>query len=129
MSRSIRYLGVLCLLCLGQHSVAAPPYLGSLGRELQCTRCAVFPCCCPDDYCRKPMPCIPCVRLQGCCDDYCPKPEPCAPRFCTPRCPDDYCPKPLPQLCWPVNKQFYRCPPSPASSQTEASWWRTAFWK
>jgi len=49
-------LGVLSVLFLVARSVAGEPCAGSLGRELQCTRCATVPCCCPDDYCRKPMP-------------------------------------------------------------------------
>jgi hypothetical protein len=94
-------------LCAGGHRREA-----SVGAQLRCTRCAVLPCCCPDDYCRKPLPCIPCLRL--CCvpDDYCPKPLPCVPCLSLGCCPDDYCPKPLPSVCWPVvNRQLYRCPP------------------
>src|SRR5262245_43774456 len=58
-------------------------------------------CCCPDDYCRKLMPCVvclpnccerdcydckrlPCVPcIHGCeCDDYCGKPSPCITPLC-----------------------------------------------
>ena len=39
---------------------------------------------CPDDYCRKPFPCIPCLRPCCECDDYCRKPMPCV--RCLPRC-------------------------------------------
>lgn len=119
MSRLTWSLGVLSVLFLVARSVAGEPCAGSLGRELQCTRCATVPCCCPDDYCRKPMPCAPCLRMSWCADDYCPKPMPCIPclRFCW--CPDDYCRKPMPRLCWPVAGQFYRC--APGSDQASVS--------
>lgn len=67
---------------------------------------ATFECCCPplshwcaDDYCRKPLPCIPCLPRNGTCDDYCRPPLPCLP--CLPRCGtcDDYCRKTLPCSC------------------------------
>jgi hypothetical protein len=73
-----------------------------------CTRCDARRCCtCPDDYCPKPLPCVPCAP-RGCSNDYCPKPLPCVP--CAPRgCCNDYCPKPcciyLPP-CWPA---WYSC--------------------
>ena len=58
--------------------------------------------CCPDDYCRKPLPCPPSCARCGCVDDYCRKPLPCPPSCARCGCVDDYCRKPLP------------CPPSPA---------------
>src|SRR3990172_4664755 len=58
------------------------------------TGCDARSCCvCPDDYCPKPLPCVPCAPL-GKCDCYCPKPLPCPPcplRYCA---PNDYRPKP-----------------------------------
>ena len=62
------------------------------------TRCDARRCCtCPDDYCPKPLPCVPCAP-RGCCDDYCAKPLPCVP--CALRgCCDDYCPKPCAFTC------------------------------
>jgi hypothetical protein len=69
--------------------------------------------CCPDDYCRKPMPCVPCPR--GCCPDtYCPKPIPSVP--CPNACwyPDDYCRKPIPCLSWPPSPIRYSCGPCPS---------------
>jgi hypothetical protein len=69
------------------------------------------PCCCPDDYCRKPLPCVPCGPLQWLCDDYCRKPLPCVACPCTGCCPDDYCRKPCPDLCRPLDRQYYRCGP------------------
>jgi hypothetical protein len=73
------------------------------------TNCTARRCCtCPNDYCPKPLPCVPCAPL-GKCDCYCPKPLPCPPcplRYCG---PNDYCPKPcclyLPP-CWPA---WYSC--------------------
>src|SRR5271168_897950 len=63
--------------------------------------------CCPDDYCRKPVPCVPCP-LFGCCPNYCRKPIPCVP------CPrlggcSAYCRKPIPCLCWPPLPAIYSC--------------------
>ena len=77
--------------------------LGPAPRCCDARRC----CTCPDDYCPKPLPCVPCAP-RGCCDDYCAKPLPCVP--CALRgCCDDYCPKPcciyLPP-CWPA---WYSC--------------------
>jgi hypothetical protein len=110
MNRWFYCLGPLLLLCLGQ-SYAGDVCPGSLGRTLKCTRCAAIPCCCPNDYCRKPFPCVPCPDLSKTADGYCRKPMPCIPCFCMSCCPDDYCPKPFPQFCWPVNHQYYRCGP------------------
>ena len=52
---------------------------------------------CPDDYCRKPAPCI-CEQNCYTCDDYCPKGAPCP---CPVRtfCCDDYCRKGAPDPC------------------------------
>lgn len=111
LTRSASFLALLLLLSLGQIASAGEACDKPLGGTLQCTRCAVLPCVCPDDYCRKPMPCIPCPAPCGCVDDYCPKPMPCIPCPVPCVCPDDYCRKPLPNFCWPVNSLFYRCPP------------------
>lgn len=73
-----------------------------------CEGCCQPICCCPDDYCRKSIPCVPCLRGPWCCDDYCHKSLPCLP--CTPlgRCCDDYCEKPCPacppRLCTDLNR-------------------------
>jgi len=111
MSRFVWCLGVLALLCPAERSAAGDLCPGSLGRELECTRCAAVACRCPDNYCPKPCPCIPCPALPASPDCYCPKPPPCPPCLCLSWCPDNYCPKPCPQFCWPVNRQFYRCGP------------------
>jgi hypothetical protein len=56
------------------------------------------PKCC-DDYCPKPIPCVPPVRCFG-CDDYCPKCEPCTKEVCCFVC-DDYCYKCPPKIVCP----------------------------
>ena len=111
MNRFTWFLGMTTLLCLAQSLDAAEVCTHSLGRELRCTRCASIPCCCCDDYCRKPLPCVPCLTFAPSCNAYCRKPEPCLPCYCPGWCPDTYCPKPLPKFCWPVLNEFYRCPP------------------
>jgi hypothetical protein len=64
---------------------------------------------CGDDYCRKPLPCVPCP-VPGCrCDDYCRKPLPCVPCPAVGCCCDDYCRKPMPCLCWPPPAVKYCC--------------------
>ncbi len=93
MSRLIWCLGVLSLLCLAECSAAAELCSGSLGRDLRCTRCATIPCCCPDDYCRKPFPCVPCPPQLTSANDYCRKPLPCLPCLRMSWCADDYCRK------------------------------------
>jgi hypothetical protein len=79
--------------------------LGDLCRAWRQRQC----CSCPDDYCGKALPCVPCAP-RGCCDDYCGKALPCVP--CAPRgCCDDYQPK-----CGPIwtavgDGPCYRCCP------------------
>lgn len=100
------------LLLVGVSSLRAEgPCDRPLGCELKCAHAMAVPCCCPDDYCRKPFPCLPCPSLRGCCDDYCRKPMPCVPCEFPRGCCDDYCRKPLPKLCWPVDRSQYRCGP------------------
>ncbi|MFN4258685.1 MAG: hypothetical protein ACK4RK_05270 [Gemmataceae bacterium] len=75
---------------------------------------------CPDDYCRKPLPGVPC-NPQGCVDDYCRKPLPGVP--CNPQgCVDDYCRKRCP-IRWPKTcEPWYRCgPTAPCYSDLELS--------
>jgi hypothetical protein len=91
MTRTASLLAVLALFCVGGDVPAGEGCSKSLKGQLCCARCATMPCGCPDDYCRKPMPRIPCLPRCGCADDYCRKPMPC--------------------LCWPVDRQFYRCAP------------------
>lgn len=89
---------------------------GEAARHANC--CATSPCC-PDDYCKKPMPCI--TRPTWCgTDDYCKKPMPCiaSPQSCG--CVDDYCKKSFPNLCLPRNWQFYRCLSSDRPGPVEA---------
>jgi len=66
---------------------------------------------CPDDYCRKPLPCVAPVKNFG-PDDYCRKPLPCVVPV-KDFGPDDYCRKPLPP--WPPScfPPWYTCGPKP----------------
>lgn len=57
--------------------------------------------CCPDDYCRKPLPDLCFPRIGCCSNDYGRKPLPCTPRPILSCCPDDYCRKSPPRLCQP----------------------------
>jgi hypothetical protein len=52
---------------------------------------------CPDDYCSKPLPPIPCVACRSLPNDYCAKPLPIV---CPVKCfgCNDYCPKCLPAV-------------------------------
>jgi hypothetical protein len=89
--------------------------LAFAGGACPCRRCAcpatvgATTLCCPDDYCRKPMPCVPCPPCGSCCNDYCRKPMPCVPCPQGCWCPDDYCRKPMPCLCWPPSPVKYTC--------------------
>ncbi|MBN2578939.1 MAG: hypothetical protein JXB10_08105 [Pirellulales bacterium] len=111
MNRFLWLLGSLSFLYFVESSDAVERCQGSLGRELQCTRSAAVPCCCPDAYCRKPMPCVTCIKIPCSCNCYCPKPAPCVSCCKIPSSCNCYCPKPMPRFCWPVLGQFYRCPP------------------
>jgi len=86
-------------MCLGGESAAKSKHSQSCGRGPCC--CPPPIACCPDDYCRKPWPCIPCLSECWECDNYCRKPFPCIP--CLSGCftCDDYCRKPFPDFCWP----------------------------
>ena len=100
----------VCLALVGH--VAADPPVGS-PRALWQRWCApVCPSvgCCPDDYCRKPIPCVPPVQCGG-PDDYCRKPIPCVPPV---PCggPDDYCRKSLPCLLCPPASPYLQCGPA-----------------
>jgi hypothetical protein len=107
----IRCLATMALLAMAVVVEAAD--IGPVSNYCDARRC----CTCPDSYCPKPQPCVPCA-LRGCCDDYCPKPMPCTAslRYCG--C-DDYCPKPscirLPP-CWPA---WYSCGAPSSNSITE----------
>ena len=66
-------------------------------------------CCCPDDYCRKPLPCVP-PNAKGCVDDYCGKPLPCVPPN-RQGCVDDYCRKSCPIFLGRLCEPWYHCGP------------------
>jgi hypothetical protein len=119
MHRSTNLAAVLALTCLGAHVLAEDAFekRGEGARHADC--CATAPCC-PDNYCKKPLPCIPCPNWCGTADNYCKKPLPCVP--CPDRCgcPDNYCKKPLPNLCLTRLWQFYRCPPCECERPADA---------
>ena len=97
MIRSRLSIVCVCLSLLGSSMTrGADP--AACGSKSGCPPCIIT---CPDDYCRKPLPCIPCPPCRATCDDYCRKPMPRVP--CLTRCGtcDDYCRKPFPRLCWP----------------------------
>jgi hypothetical protein len=102
MTRSTVYLATAALLWFGSDLLAAEPCASTVRASLRCTRCAYLPCGCPDDYCPKPLPCVPCLKLGGVADDYCPKPWPCIPCWRPCGVADDYCTKPLPCLPCPA---------------------------
>ena len=91
-----------CLAVVLAVLVSSAAHAADLGRLLPWKMC--WPDCikktCCDDYCPKPIPCVPRICCFG-CDDYMYKCEPCVKRMCCFGC-DDYCPK-----CEPV----IRCAP------------------
>ena len=68
------------------------------------------PLCCPDDYIRKPSPCVSPV-FSFCPDTYCPKPCPVLPCPKMSCCSDDYCPKPPPSPCRPMTNAWHKYVP------------------
>jgi hypothetical protein len=107
----LRYcIGVLGCLVLAGYVGADPPHPFWRG---WCAPLCPSTGCCPDDYVRKPLPCVPVIRCGG-PDDYCRKPLPCVPVI---RCggPDDYCRKPLPCLLCPPLTPYLQCGPSDGS--------------
>jgi hypothetical protein len=80
-------------------------------------------CCswCPNDYQRKPLPCIPLPPCLGCANDYLRKPLPCVP---PPVCggPNDYCRKPL-VFVRPNCEPWYSCVPGcqPATPKAQSA--------
>lgn len=67
-------------------------------------------CWCPDDYCPKRLPAVPCVP-KGCVDEYCRKSLPCVP-VNQKGCVDDYCPKACPIILWRCSNAPYTCGPA-----------------
>jgi len=111
MPRSTFLAAVLALGWMGAAALAGEAAPGRADGGQQDACCDAAPCCCPDTYCKKPLPCVPCVKLGCGCDNYCKKPWPCIPCPVQSCCPDNYCKKPWPDLCRPLDRQFYRCPP------------------
>jgi hypothetical protein len=110
MSRTTILATVFTLTCLGAKALAgdSSDKPGASARHAD-----FFPTapCCPDNYCKKPMPRVPCPNWCGTPDNYCEKPMPCVPcpNWCG--CPGNYCKKPCPSICLTRLWQFYRCPP------------------
>lgn len=67
--------------------------------------------CCPDDYCKKVSPLIPCLPRCGSCDDYCRKSMPCLTDVGRCGTCDDYCRKGLPCLLCPPWSPYLQCGP------------------
>lgn len=65
---------------------------------------------CCDDYCAKPLPCLPVGKMGFACDDYCRQPLPCPPFGKTGFCCDDYCRKPQPPPCFAGGKDLHCIP-------------------
>jgi hypothetical protein len=74
-------------------------------REEWCHRCGW----CPDDYCPRALPIVPCNRCSN-VDDFCPKALPgVKPNACG--CVDDYCPKKCPIWLGCLWAPWYKCAP------------------
>jgi hypothetical protein len=102
-----------CTVCLGSARAADPWPLfdgckwsfPSLTAQWQARQC----CYCPDDYCKKTLPCVQCPE-KGCVDDYCKKTLPCV--QCPEKgCVDDYCKKTCPLFLWDTCTPGYTCGP------------------
>jgi hypothetical protein len=64
-------------------------------------------CWCPNDYCRKALPCVQ-PNPHGCVDDYCRKALPCVPPNAH-GCVDDYCRKTCPIFLGRICEPWYSC--------------------
>ena len=114
---SVRMLVVASVLTAGLASVRADEASCDTMAPSNKVICGVGHCSlwCPDDYVRKPAPCV--FPVACCCaDTYCHKPclvLPCHAKCCCPKCccPNDYCPKPNPSLCRPMANAWYKCVP------------------
>jgi hypothetical protein len=111
------YLVVLLATC-ASWTQASEPWLLFDGHHWHLPLCKAWPqrCCCPDDYDRKAIPCVPGNR-KGCGDDYCRKPLPGVP--CNAKgCKDDYCPRNYPLTLQSPCEPWYRCGPVPCQPAT-----------
>ncbi len=86
------------------HANAFEP-LSLLHGHSKCWPDCVGKFCC-DDYCAKPLPCLPLGKTRFDCDDYCRKPIPCQPAGKTTTFCDEYCRKPLPPVCYAGGKNL-----------------------
>ena len=94
----------------GTASTQCAPSENTSTTKCSCNRC------CPDDYFRKPLPCIESFRRYESCDDYCRKTAPVIQRF--PYCgtADDYCRKPFTLPCRLPRFDLLKCVP--------LDWWK-----
>jgi hypothetical protein len=68
--RACLWLVALLLVCISSAQAGEPwllfdGYHWAFPKQRNC-------CCCPDDYCPKPLPHVP-PNAKGCVDDYCPR--------------------------------------------------------
>jgi hypothetical protein len=122
MKRSLYICWIIGNLVLGSHAACAdgpaPAPVCPGGGPLVCP--ATLLSGCPNDYCRKPCPFIPCLSPWHGPNDYCRKPCPFIPCLELWHGPNDYCRKPMPALCRPLCADHYicgpGCPSAPAPS-------------
>jgi len=102
------FAGVLAFSCISAASAS--------GAGLDCFSFSLFSRTgrrdcrnCPDDYCAKPMPILPCPQKYCGVDDYCRKPPPALPCPQRYRGPDDYCAKPCDIRLPPCDPPWYTC--------------------
>jgi hypothetical protein len=112
MKRFIVLVGLVTVCCWWSVAFvqAVPPQLAApLHHAPGDGDCSAGLRVCPDDFCRKPHPCIRHLAPWCGVDDYCRKPFPCI--WClAPWCGlDDYCRKPCPNLCRPLCTDYYTC--------------------
>jgi hypothetical protein len=93
--------GVVALILLMGTQVALAGDNCQNCQKQTCVQCfsGQYTYLCPDIYCSKPLPCVPCP--QACClpNDYCCKLVPCVSYSLTGCLPNNYCQKPMPCIC------------------------------
>lgn len=107
----VRFALLVCLVCWSTAVDESEVFAEGCEGRMTCTDCTQYSLQlhCPDDYCSKPMPCLPRISYCTALNDYCCKPLPCLLESCQPVCPDHYCHKPIPCLRWQPVGAAYRC--------------------
>src|SRR5262245_57213977 len=115
------------ILCLALAPAARAGDKGCLAHlwDIFCPGRLKLPLCCPDDYCRKPEPCVPPPYCPHGCDDYCEKPKPCLPLEYKPCGCDDYHPKP--PLYLPCDAPG-KCYPTDGCAKEKCWWFKCPWW-